>query len=258
MHHHLLVPVIAWRLSCLDVISLCTLAADRTLLTNPLFSLMRHTQLRIDLDVRKIMELYEEGSDESIANAKKIYEEGSFSKSVSDLTIAGGLAVDVPQGTIFEGVSFTDDATTATGRQATTVQVFAYNAASAGATTLTVQYVNEGCYVGANPDPETTGCLASAGSLTSTGGNTTIAIDSYTYDVLSSRNVYNVQLFTQSSEYSFDGAEITEDFQKYITYYGTFWYFPFTKLALLTCPITKTHNVGIFYTSCFRFGIFQR
>lgn len=192
------------------------------LLTNlVLITLINHTQLRIDLDVRKVMELYKEGSDESIASAKKIYEEGSFSKTVSDLTIDGGLAVDVPQGTVFEGVPFTDGATTATARQASTVRVFAYNAASAGDTTLSVQYFDEGCYVGANPDPETAGCLAAAGSLTSTGSDTTITIDSYTYDVLSTRNVYSVQLFTQPSEYRFfEGAEITEDFQNYVTYYG--------------------------------------
>lgn len=110
-------------------------------------------QLRIDLDQQKIEELLAELSAESFTEAQSMYQEGSFSKTVSDLTVADGLPVEIPQGTKLTGSS---------GDNVTSVEVFAYAAEGypAGATSIRVQYVNEGCYVGANPDPVTEGCMS--------------------------------------------------------------------------------------------------
>lgn len=131
-------------------------------LASPLFrSTSNHSfeflQNRIDLDQQKIEELLAIKTSDSFAQAQKMYEEGSFSKTVADLTLTVGLPVAVPHGTKMVGVT-TDDTTTATGRSASTVEVFAYGDYEAGATTLRVQYFNEGCYVGANPDPVTVAC----------------------------------------------------------------------------------------------------
>jgi len=91
-----------------------------------------------------------------------MYEEGAFSKSVSDLTISGGLAVDIPKGTKMQGLSAGASDGAAAPQQVSTVDVYAVEAASAGDTAMRVQYINEGCYVGANPDPITTGCTFSS------------------------------------------------------------------------------------------------
>jgi len=72
------------------------------------------------------------------------------------LTLSANLTVAIPHGTLMVGS--TSDTTEATGRSSSAVEVFAYSDHEAGATTIRVQYVNEGCYVGANPDPVTLGC----------------------------------------------------------------------------------------------------
>jgi len=187
------------------------------------------------------MELYEEGSED---DAKNIYENGAFSKSVSDLTISAGLTTAITKGTVLSGSSFVDDSTTAQARQSSAVDVFAYEDAAVGATTLRVQYVDELCYVGANPDPITTGCLASSGTLS----NSTVSFD-YTYDVLTeSSNVYSIKLFTQSSEYSFDGTAITADFQKYIDFYGKSYLMVASWFHVVTISIALTPSSYLLLT----------
>jgi hypothetical protein len=116
-------------------------------------------QLRIDLDQQKIEDLLAEQSTESFAEAQRMYQEGAFSKTVSDLTVAG-LPVEIPQGTKLVGSSGNSTDTSVSTQQVTSVEVFAYAAEGypEGATSIRVQYVNEGCYVGANPDPVTEGC----------------------------------------------------------------------------------------------------
>jgi len=104
------------------------------------------------------MELLDLQTDEGFASAKALYENGAFSKTVSDLTVSGGLAVDIPKGTKLTGFSASTADEDASLQQASPVDVYAVEEAAAGSTSLRVQYVNEGCYVGANPDPVTIGC----------------------------------------------------------------------------------------------------
>ena len=167
--------------------------------------------------MQAILELYEAGSTE---DSKAIYENGAYSKSVSDLTVTSGLTVDVPKGTKFEGSAYSASSGGATSpQQVSTVAVFASADYAVGDTDISVQYIDEGCYVGANPEPETDGCLALTGTLTGID-NTTITMD-YEYDVLATRNVYSVQYFTAPTEYVFDGVTTTPDFKQYVDYYGT-------------------------------------
>ena len=45
----------------------------------------------------------------------------------------------------------------------------------------------------------------------------------YTYNVLEdTSNVYSIQLFTDSDEFSFEENELTVDFQKFVDFYGIF------------------------------------
>ena len=58
--------------------------------------------------------------------------------------------------------------------------------------------------------------LAATGNLSVAG--TTF---SYEYDPLTSSNVYSIQLFTESGEFSFaSGEPVTRDFQKFVDFYG--------------------------------------
>ena len=114
-------------------------------------------QLRIDLDQQKIEELLDLQTEESFAQAQRMYEEGAFSKTVSTLTLSAALTVALPHGTKMVGSTSDTSDVVASGRSASPVEVFAYSDQEAGATTIRVQYLNEGCYVGANPDPVTSG-----------------------------------------------------------------------------------------------------
>lgn len=105
-----------------------------------------HTQARIDLDQADIVDFVEAGD---FTNAKAMYELGSHSKSVSPLTVTDGLPVAITQGSNLTGTNEAGDS----------VLVFAQGSNyTAGATEINVQYKDEGCYVGASTDPETTGC----------------------------------------------------------------------------------------------------
>lgn len=148
--------------------------------------------------------------DYKFETAEKIYQEGAFSKSVSSLTLAEPLSIDIPQGANLTGTS----------TSGSPVAVFAQGVNyTAGATSIAVQYRDEGCYVGANPDPVVTGCLASNGTLTDDASGTSIA---YTYKPEDSYNVYSIQYFTQGTEFVFEeGAPYTVDFQKFVDYYGS-------------------------------------
>ena len=103
---------------------------------------------RIDLDQQAIVQSLAAGDFDS---ALKIYQEGAFSKSVSLLTVssAGGIPVDIVQGSLLEGSN------SAGGSVVVKAQGSNH---TVGDTSISVQYVDEGCYVGANPDPVTDGC----------------------------------------------------------------------------------------------------
>jgi hypothetical protein len=183
------------------------------------------------LDQAAIEFFLEGGNTTNYTNAQLMYENGAHSKSVSpiDISDATGLPADIAQGTKMMGVN-------ATGSP---VMVFVQGAnATLGDTTMNVQYVDEGCYVGANIVPITMGCLAPNGTLTVIGGNTTNTTNttfSYEYDPLTTGNVYDIQGFTLSSEYRFapDG-DLTVDFQKFVDFYGSESYADDIIMAALT------------------------
>lgn len=199
-----------------------------------------HTQARIDRDQEDINNLLDAGDFE---NAKLMYETGAHSKSVSSLMVTDGLPVDITQGANLTGTNVDGES----------VRLFAQGQNyTAGETVINVQYKDEGCYVGAEVEPETTGCtymfftkmaiyaiccllvvsnfripllphiiigVAPNGTLTLDDGT---SFD-YTYDPLTSYNVYTIQLFTQPTEYVFaDGDPFTVDFQKYVDFFGEF------------------------------------
>jgi hypothetical protein len=81
--------------------------------------------------------------------------------------------------------------------------------------------------------------LAATGTLQTDDGATTF---SYSYDVLTdTSNVYNIQLFTNSSEFSFEGDPLTADFQKFVDFYGTFAYY---DQQLLNLPGTSNPDAN--------------
>jgi len=62
--------------------------------------------------------------------------------------------------------------------------------------------------------------LASTGTLNGID-DSSLSLD-YVYDVLEdTANVYSIQLFTQSSEFSFEGEPLTRDFQKFVDFFGS-------------------------------------
>jgi hypothetical protein len=172
------------------------------------------------LDQQKIMELLDMQTDESFALAKTLYEEGAFSKTQSNLTIDGGLTVAIPKGTKLQGVAGSDDVSAQQVSSSAPVDVYAVADYAIGDTTIKVQYINEGCYVGANPDPITIGCLSSTGTLSGID-DATISVP-YTYDVLADTdNAYSIQLFTQPTEFIFENDPLTRDYQKFVDFFGS-------------------------------------
>lgn len=162
---------------------------------------------RIDLDQMAIINLLEFGD---FAAAEAIYQKGSHSKSMSNLTLAEPLTIDIPQGANLVGES-------TSGKM---VQVFAQAQSYApGATYILVQYKDEDCYAGANPKPVVTGCLVARGNLTEETTGMSIA---YQYEPTSSYNLYSIQYFTKGTEFIFEkGGNFTVDFQKFVDFYGS-------------------------------------
>jgi hypothetical protein len=179
------------------------------------------------LDQQAIEFFLEKGNFTDYENAQAMYTDGAHSKSVSEVTLLD-LTSDLMQATKLMGVN-------ASGSP---VMVFVQGAnVTAGETTMNVQYVDEGCYVGANVVPITMGCLAPNGTLTSTDGNVTV---SYEYEPLLTANVYDIKGFTLGSEYRFvpDG-NLTVDFQKFFDFYGSETYADDIIMAALTGTSTE-------------------
>ncbi len=116
------------------------------------------------------------GNDEAYAAAKRIYQEGAFSKNVASVRLTTALPVNAEKGTPISGVDA--DGNVVSGK--------AYEDNVAGANTILVQYQTSdsqsnyvGCQVGANPNPNTKGCFAPTGSLTIGGSSV-----GYDYDPL--------------------------------------------------------------------------
>jgi hypothetical protein len=179
----------------------------------------------MDLDQKAIEFCLEGGETPDFDCAKAMYEDGAHSKSVSAIAIsdATGLPADIAQATRLMGMN----------ANGTAVMVFVQGAnATTGDMSMNVQYVDEGCYVGANMVPVLTGCLAPTGNLTVDGGNVTF---SYSYDPNTTGNVYDIQGFTLSSEFRWvEGGNLTTDFQKFVDFYGAETYADDIIMAALT------------------------
>jgi hypothetical protein len=178
--------------------------------------------------IRELAEAYD------FETAEKVYQEGSYSKSVSNVTLSAALTIDIAQGANLTGTNEAGDP----------VAVFAQaQNYTSGAMYLAVQYRDEGCYVGANPEPVLTGCLAPNGTLTDEASGTSI---SYSYDPKSSYNVYSIQYFTQGTEFIFEnGGDYTVDFQKFVDYYGSPTYADGIITAALQQKATSFTNGNI-------------
>jgi len=84
----------------------------------------------IDLDQEAMEQQLAFGNVDSYAAARRIYEEGAYSKSVAEVTLSTGLPNNVEKGTIIFGESV--DGNQVAGK--------AYEDNAAGSTRLTVQY----------------------------------------------------------------------------------------------------------------------
>jgi hypothetical protein len=134
------------------------------------------------------------GTNESFENAKKIYTNGAFSKSVARITLSTPLSSSVTEGDQITGLN-------AAGAE---VVGKAYSSYSSGADVIEIQYktldVQEnyvGCQVGANPEPNTVGCFASNGTLSINGEGSV----SYSYNPLTDNfNGRTIQGFSTQAE----------------------------------------------------------
>jgi len=148
----------------------------------------------IDLDQEAMEQQLALGNVDSYAAARRIYEEGAYSKSVAEITLATPLPNNVEKGTIIFG----------NGADGNQVAGKAYEDNAAGATRLIVQYQTSdsqknyvNCQVGAAVSPNLDGCLAPTGSIT-IDGKTEI---NYSYDPLTENvSKRSIQSFSTSAQ----------------------------------------------------------
>lgn len=180
----------------------------------------------ISFDQEKLEELLNLKTDASFADAKRVYQEGSFSKSFAEVTItsAGGLPFDIAKGTSFSG-------TTVDGGKTSGGAIQAYKA---GDTKIQIQYKTgdtqsgySNCQVGGNPDPNTAGCFQASGNLILDGATDALT---YTYDVATNNdNARTIQGFSTDADTRFrpdwpastTPLPLFPDMQKFVNYYGT-------------------------------------
>jgi len=91
-------------------------------------------------------EYLEKKSHEGFMEAKGVYENGAFSRSVARIQLVSELPVRVAKGTQFTGV-------TSTGQQ---VSLLAFDNYEEKSTSIELRYVHEGCHVGGLPGPAAT------------------------------------------------------------------------------------------------------
>jgi len=127
----------------------------------PLSSVTDHNA--IDLDQEAMEQQLSLANEDAYAQARRIYEEGAYSKSVAELTLAAPLPIDVEKGTVIMGV----------GSDGNQVAGKAYEDNASGATSIIVQYKTSdsqknyvSCQVGASTTPNFDGCLAASGTIT--------------------------------------------------------------------------------------------
>lgn len=165
----------------------------------------------LDLDMRDLIAELAKETHQGRDNAKKIYSEGSYSKSYARLLLDGtsGLPVDLAKGAELLGE-------TGDGRQ---VLGKTLKDAKRGATTIDFQYHASSvqahwtdCHVGGNPNPNLNGCLAPRGGI-EVGELGTF---SYTYNPR--ENNYNARSLQTLSTKSEEKMFVCDDGCPYPTY----------------------------------------
>lgn len=183
----------------------------------PLSQVTDHNALDLDQEALELQLAL--SNDDAFDAAFKIYSEGAFSKSTAEVTLTAPLPFAVSKGTPVMGVG-------ADGNQ---VAGKAFEDTVAGATIFRVQYQTSdsqknyvNCQVGANPVPNTEGCLTETGTLDIDG--TTVE---YTYNILEN-NVAKRTLqgfSTEAKEKMWDCANCPYDtYAAFVDYYGAYDY----------------------------------
>ncbi len=159
------------------------------------------------------------GTEASFAAAKKIYQEGAFSKSVASVRLSAPLGSALEKGTPITGV--TADGKMVVGK--------AYEDSAAGATILLVQYQTSDsqsnyveCQVGANPNPNTSGCFASTGTLTINGASVGYSYDPL-LDNIAKRTIAGFSTDAQKKMAQCENCPY-DTYEKYFKYYGAYDY----------------------------------
>mmetsp|Transcript_17619 Transcript_17619/g.49856 ORF Transcript_17619/g.49856 Transcript_17619/m.49856 type:complete len:503 (-) Transcript_17619:120-1628(-) len=175
----------------------------------------------IDKDQALIESLLATGTTQSIQQAKDVYEKGAFSKTVATVTVSPSLATAIAKGTKLSGK-------TADGTQVDGTLFEAYTANSGTlrfqyeVNSKQAQYVN--CQVGANPDPNIEGCLATSGTLAIEG-----SVDSITYSysqTTGNTNERTIRGFSTGAKAKMNDCDNCPYpmYEKFYNYYGEFDY----------------------------------
>ena len=159
------------------------------------------------------------GNDASFAAARKIYEQGGYSKSVAKVTLSTPLPMQMSK------------STPVTGQNANGVAVYGklYDTYANGATTIEIQYTTSdiqnsyvGCQVGGLAKPNLDGCFGGTGTLSVDGTELPYVYDPKTQNT----NKRTLQKFSEAAEEKMYRCENCpyETFRKFREYYGFFDY----------------------------------
>jgi hypothetical protein len=172
------------------------------------------------LDQQAIEQQLAAGTEEGMANAMKVYQEGAFSKSYAVLNLAAPLTAQIQSGVEVKGK-------TTAGNE---VIGNLLEDADIGDSVLHVQYATTnvqasyvGCQVGANPEPVTEGCFVAAGEVVPG------AMDplSYTYTVetgnMNDRTIQKFSTEAQAKMYDCEKCPY-KTYKKFYDYYGAYDY----------------------------------
>lgn len=195
------------------------------------------SQNAIDLDQEALETQLAIGTEGSFAAAKEIYQQGAFSKSVAAVILSAPLGTALSKGTPISGVAA--DGSAVIGK--------AYEDNAAGAISLLVQYKTSDsqsnyveCQVGANPNPNTSGCFAATGTLSINGANV-----GYSYDpLIDNVNKRTIAGFSTSAQSKMAQCENCPypTYKKYYEYYGAYDYANQIVLAAFEGSPTTFNN----------------
>ena len=176
-------------------------------------------QNAIDLDQAAIEVQLGLKTTAGFAAAKKIYEEGAYSKSYASVMLTMALPAEVTKGTLIDGVAA--DGSHVEGKALATTAM--------GSMTIDIQYITNNnqaiyvdCQVGGLPAglANTNGCFAPSGVITIAG----VGTFSYNYAPLTdNNNARTIRGFSTSADSKMLNCPIGcpyPDFQKFYNYYG--------------------------------------